>query len=75
LVPVEGQWRIGNLRSIDEHFVEIYREFLGISHGRKQYPAPACLEVNIRNILTGPVGIGFESMISFYDLQSPCGTQ
>ena len=60
---------VGDLRSVDEHFIPVDRIRLRVAHRGEQHAARAGLAVDLRNGLAGPVRVFLEGVIGLYDLE------
>ena len=67
--------RIGNLGSVDDDFVPIDGERLGIAHGREQHAAALRLAVDLGHGAGVPVGIVPERVVRLADLERAGGTE
>ena len=67
--------RIRDLGRIDQDLIPVYREFLGVTHGRKQHTAGICLLIKLLDGFVAPVCIFPECAVIFHDFQRTGRTQ
>ncbi|GFI56265.1 hypothetical protein IMSAG013_01321 [Clostridiales bacterium] len=66
---------IGYLRRIDQDFIPVHRQGLGISHRGQQHAAAACLFIDFFDCVILPVGIFPKRAVTFYDFQCSGGAE